>query len=470
VAGQDNQNPPGEKPGGVAGQLKALEPGQLEALKAAFSQIPEWGEHAHPRIAVTAALNEACHSAFGGYAACHDEYLKFRERCGAAYLSDVNDRNFRNFLQRATMAGKSFDLFEAMCFTIEIHQNPGSGFNRWRTTLTPYQTWLIEWGKGVIATGAFITPRGSDDTGTRKIGGTGSSGYRVEQFIEGFHDIQAHGELDSLCAATPGIAFFNYFRAGLDKPQTFIQAHLRILRPTASRSEYNTFDMFYSFDGHERFAGGVVIPTLRTIYLMGVQGWGALGKSEVAKSSSLRNPAEIIAIPRDKITGGAEFIPGLTMTTDSTDTLLCSRMALRRTTIGERQTAGIGVDEIWKIGGRLVALDQEETRLAAAVDDAQPAPPTTGRELIDLGALEKDPQVQRRASELSAMLNNITARSFVDLEGPDGLMRSHLLDRRIADALASIFQDVRGDAIYRDQNDTPYQEKLHWRAPALKTN
>lgn len=464
--------PINEKPLGVADYLDRLTGEQLSALQASFRQIAAYGQQAHPRIAVTAALNEACHLAFSGYEDCRGAYEKLRERCKPGILPEVNDKNFRNFVQRQTMTGKTFDLFEAMCLTADIHLNPDSAFARWRDTLTPYQSWLIDWGKGVIASGVFTPPRASDDTGTRSAGGTGSSGYRVHQFVEGFREIQSLGELDSLCPASPGVAHFNYFRAGLDKPQTFIQAHLRILRPIASRSEYNTFDMFYDFGGHERFAGGVVIPTLRTIYLMGVQGWGALGKSEVAKSSSLRNPAEIIAIPRDKITGGAEFIPALTMTTDSTDTLLCSRIALRRTTITDRQRAGIGGDEIWKLGARLIALDREEARLAVDEDEnAQTHTDTaaTGRELVDSSAAERDPQLQRRINELSAMLNNITARSFVDLQGPDGLMRSQLLDRRIAEALAGIFQDGLGNAIYQDQNDAPYEERLHWRAPALRT-
>ncbi len=436
-------------PESVSSRIKQLQPRELEELQKRYRAIPKEGQGSQPRVALTAALNEATHRVYGTYRSACEAYTKFAGECDGR-LAVVQERNFRNLLQRATTGGEAFDLWDVAAFLLSIDERTERAVALWRATLTPYQTYLLRWVRDTINTKRYTQARESNDSGSKPAGDKAAA-YRVENFVDDLRSLQQGANLDELFKQPDGSigedARFVSFRSGLDDPLNVVQAYIHLFSPSASKSEFYTFSINYLCEDHPKFVGGVIIPSTDNIYLFGFQGWGDIKKGEIATRIGMRNSLEVIAIPRDRV-GHGRAVPALTMSSDSTDKALVARIALRPTNLQDERSAGAAVYPFADLEKHLAKLIEAECQLAAkSLDEKQ-----------------KMKAVRADAKIIALITNNLTRWKMVELFGEGGTVKGLAFFKA---AIDKIFLDEDGNARFKDRHGVDYSEHAHRRSGSV---
>ena len=436
-------------PDNVSSQIKLLQAREFEELRKRYRAIPKDGQGSQPRIALTAALNEATHRVYGTYRAACEAYTKFASECDGR-LAVVQERNFRNLLQRATTGGEAFDIWDVAVFLLSIDERAEQAVALWRATLTPYQIYLLGWVRDTINAKRYTQARDSNDSGGKTTVAK-TAAYRVENFVDDLRALQLGADLDELFTRPDGTISddtrFVSFRSGLDDPLNVVQGYIHLFSPTASKSEFYTFSINYVCEDSSKFVGGVVIPSTDNIYLFGFQGWGDIKKGEIANRIGMRNSLELIAIPRDRV-GHGRATPALTMSSDSTDQLLVARIALRPTNLQDEKSAGAAVYPFADLDKHLAKLIEAEARLGGkALEDKQ-----------------KARAVRADAKVIGLITNNRTHWKMVELLGEGGKVKASAFFKS---AIDKIFLDDDGNARFKDRQGVDYNERAHRRSGSI---
>lgn len=440
-------------------QARVSAPDELDQLRNQINLIPGQGEKAQPRMAITVAALEIVQRVYGGFASAYKEYCTLIGPLD--WLEPPRQKNFTNFLNRNTMTGDGFDLFEALILILHtIDENSPAFRERARQTLTPYQKYLVDWGQKVLMSRLYQPPRRSTDEGpSQEASDARAANHRAGYFIGELGRMQHDARLSTLFGDGPaGVnsrATFVCFRTGLAKPTMIVQSFLAILAPSASASEFHTFAHIYQNLGggrSERISRGILIPSEKNVYLMGFMS----AKSPVERDIC-KNTMDLIAIPRVNISE-TTLIGGLTLSANSDDKPLVSRIVLRRTPLPTHENSGVDVYPVGDLPTRLAQLHGAEA----------PSPPPSSSAKSKPAALTIPAEAVREAETIAERVNNLAEWSLVDLFDEQGLAYASEHFRR---QFSDVFLDVTNkQPRFHDSLQRPYRESLHRRIGAVKAD
>ncbi len=447
------------KLGRTATAFKALSEPQKEHALKTLEALGKVGSEAATRRAIAYCITE--HRRLGGGKRKTDGQItdainKFAVACGAPDDRQANEDNLPNYLNRSI--DKPTEEIVGICalYVCQMLEEEGEKLVQ---LCFASQLRLIEWAGEVLRNGRNNGPPPVEKVAYNDNSAHDAAGLavervrqRVDEYVPGlFHDAKLRDQL--IHQPDQHQVGFLCFRAALSKPREVVQSFLTILAPERSGIPFWTFAHVYDRVGgpEVRTAGGVVLTTRKTLYLVGAEGW--IARDHVREPRGiLQNlkPATlaVFAFPIHEVGDRHPILRGVALSTNAKDQPVIGRVALRSATVQTHEDLGdlIPVEDFPR---RLLDL---AARGKISVQGGKVA-----QSIEDLTQQQRE-QITSEARDILAAINNVATSEFLGAtEKSTGKARTH---GNLKDEIDRIFKDS-GDARYVAPDGEDYQFDLH---------
>lgn len=358
-------------------------------------------------------------------------------------------RNFSNFLSRGT--GDPSGPLVSCCALYAVY------LLETRPELADclcfaHQLAVLEWARAVLG-GDHTRPVPSeaelDPDATQALAAADRVLHSIKSFLDNrIRNSLSDEKLRESLHLDPDTHQVGYlcFRSAFNRSFQTVQSYLAILAPERNRTPLWSFSLFSegSDKTRVRVAGGIVLATQSTLYLIG--GEGSTMASELQDGQSVYATLKArnfiaLALPIDAFSDTPRVVPGIALTANGDGTPVVGRVALRRVE-AQMHEGLIGLAEIDRLADTLAALYPH----AGGGGDGHAGPGSA--------------VVQEEVRRIISAINNSAAFEFFDAveRGTGKSRRSDYLKDRIS----TLFR-ADGEAVFETADGDDYSfDKHRW--------
>jgi len=445
--------------GRTAKAFKALGEPQKRVALQTLEGLGKYGAEAATRRAIAYCITE--HRRLGGKRKTDREITeainRFAVACDAPDDRQANEDNLSNYLNRNI--DKPSDEIVGICALYACQMLEAVDGERLVQLCFSSQLRLIEWAGEVLRTGRRLgAPPAEnasyDNDSAHDAGGLSVENFRtrVDKYLPGlFRDAELREQL--IHDTDSHQVGFMCFRAALNQPRSVVQSFLTILAPDRSRIPFWTFAHFYDRAGNPevRTAGGVVLTTRKTLYLVGGEGW--IGRDRVHQPRSILQHLKpetlsVFAFPIHEVGDRHPILRGIALSTNAKDQPVIGRVALSAATVKAHDDLG-DLFPVEDLPQRLLELAG-----SGSISLLGAAPAQTAEDLSQ----QQRAQIAIEARDILAAINNVATSEFLEaIEKGSGKLRTH---GSFKDEIDRIFKEA-GDAKYVAPDGQDYRLDLH---------